>query len=57
MRSYGWQMRFLPSENFSLAHDIDLVAYMKYLEITKVSRHICDSKNALFQLKLISLSI
>lgn len=54
-RPYGWQMRFLRGGgNFSqsLAHDIDLSAYVKYLEIrTEGSRHVReDLRNALFNL-------
>lgn len=43
-RSYG-QMRFLRGRNFSqsLAHNIDLAAYVKYLEIkTEGSKHVRD---------------
>lgn len=52
-RSYG-RMRFLRGGNFSqsLAHDIDLAAYMKYLEIrTEGSKHVRDDiRDALFNL-------
>lgn len=50
-RSYG-RMRFLRGGNFSqsLAHDIDLAAYVKYLEIRTEGSKRDDIRDALFNL-------